>query len=117
MIKTEPENTVMVMDETDRQLTSLGAVTAGDDSIPDAAFISFTPHSPSESDRQGNVVVQQIEYLYTPYEYLHGSNYMICADDAGDPNLQDASTAIPYTTEIDSQYNRDPVDAIISAFY
>ena len=102
--------------DSEGQLITLNGVTAGDESIPDSAFISFEPESHPGAQYEGNVVVQQIEYLYTPYEYATGSSYMISAD-AGDPNLQDASTARPYGTEIENQYSRDPVEAIISAFY
>ena len=62
---------------------------------------------------QANVVVQQIEYLYAPFEVLPASAF-------SDPNLQDAASGIAPSAArlpLEADYSRDPVEAILSAFY
>lgn len=69
---------------------------------------SYPPAYGCVPEGQANVLVQEIGYMYRPYEY-YGHHYA----EYEDPNLQDVSHA----QEIEGNYNRDPVEAILSAFY
>lgn len=105
-IKTEPvdeeeDGAIVTLnpDPDQQQVVMMETTTTYDPSLPDSP----------PADRQGhNVLVQQIGYVYTPYDYYGSLHYH------QDPNLQDVSHS---GQDVEVNYNRDPVEAILSAFY